>query len=340
MVSDSFVTLFDWSSLGKEHEHEQSECTFWTGRDGQMCVQYFRPESDVSYQPHTHSEYTIVVCLAGEVMVKQLGQVQVIGPGEAMMGSPGVEHTSGYLSRNGRPCEAVSVSLDRRLMADLTNDFSLPPPAGATCPAFIGKVQGAHLQGCAQGIAQELRGKQAGHKIVIETQAIRLLIETIRSWPRSGVVEIGADTAHRLPRREFVRAYEFMRWCRKESFRLQHLCRFLGSSEERFTRLFLASTRRTPASFYNRLLLDRARDLLRNPKLSVKEIGFELGFKTSSHFITAFRREFAMSPQECRRQSRLPGPCYSSVKSIAGNSRLPVNVAGKPTPRFLEPLAA
>jgi AraC family transcriptional regulator len=93
-----------------------------------------------------------------------------------------------------------------------------------------------------------------------------------------------------------------MRWCRKEDFRLQHLCQYLGCSEERFTRLFLASTHHTPASFYNRLLLERAGDLLRDSSLPIKEIGFELGFRTSSHFIAAFRREFGASRQEYRQR--------------------------------------
>jgi AraC-like DNA-binding protein len=75
----------------------------------------------------------------------------------------------------------------------------------------------------------------------------------------------------------------------------------LGSSEERFNRLFLASTRHTPAKFYNWLLLERARELLREPQYSIKEIGFQLGFKTCSHFIAAFRREFAVTPQEFRK---------------------------------------
>lgn len=307
-MANSLVTRFDWSAIEKEQGDPATECTFWTCRDGQMCVQYFRPGSDVQYRPHTHSEYTIVVCLEGEVIKKQMGQTQVVGPGEAMIGNHGVEHWSGYFGRPGRACEAVTISLDRRLMAALTTDFDLPPIEGATCAAFLGKVNGSILLDCAQSIAQELKTKQVGHQLVIETQAIRLLVEIVRRWPHSGMFEIEADLSHRLPRREFVRAYEFMRWCRKESFRVQHLCRFLGSSEERFTRLFLASTQNTPASFYNRMLLERAVEALRNPKLSIKEIGFDLGFKSASHFIAAFRREFDVSPQEYRqRASAGPG---------------------------------
>jgi AraC-like DNA-binding protein len=97
-----------------------------------------------------------------------------------------------------------------------------------------------------------------------------------------------------------VRAYEFMRWCRKDSFRIQHLCRFLGTSEERFNRLFRAATNDSPASFYNRLLLDQGCTLLEDPALSIKEISYQLGFKTPSHFVVTFRRQFGTTPQDYR----------------------------------------
>jgi transcriptional regulator GlxA family with amidase domain len=155
---------------------------------------------------------------------------------------------------------------------------------------------------CGRAIARELRLGLPGHKIVIETLATRLLVEAMRAWPRGGIEKIASDLSPRLPRRDFVRAHEFMRWCRKDRFRLQHLCHYLGSSEERLNRLFLASTRQTPASFYNRMLLERAQDLLHDPQYSIKEIGFQLGFKTCSHFIAAFRREFATTPQEFRKR--------------------------------------
>ena len=309
----------DWAGINRETGDKSTECMFWTGRNEQMCVQYFRPESDVYYPSHSHSEYTVVVCLAGEVTVQQLGEEQTIGPGEVLIGNLGVPHCSGYRASNGRPCEAVSVALDRELMAALTADFRLSSWEGMACPAFLGKAQGLVLRDCAREIAEELQDARQGHKMVIESQAIRLLVETLRLWSPSAIEPIKADLSPRLPRREFIRAYEFMRWCRKERFRLQLLCRFLGSSEERFTRLFLASTNQSPASFYNRMLLDRASDLLANPALSIKEIGFELGFKTSSHFIAAFRRAHGISPQRYREQENETGGRAESCRlNVAG----------------------
>jgi AraC-like DNA-binding protein len=105
-----------------------------------------------------------------------------------------------------------------------------------------------------------------------------------------------------------------MRWCRKDAFRVQHLCRFLGSSEERFTRLFRAATSDSPASFYNRMLLERGRDLLRDRSLPVKEVSYLLGFKTSSHFVVAFRRQFGTTPLEYRNACDPADSCLNHIK--------------------------
>lgn len=52
--------------------------------------------------------------------------------------------------------------------------------------------------------------------------------------------------------------------------------------------------------------MERARELLGENEVSIKEIGFELGFKTHSHFNVAFRRQFGMPPQEYRAKQAVP----------------------------------
>jgi len=297
--TESLLTHLDPTGLKRETDPTDAECRFWSPPDGQLCVQYFRPGDDVTYHPHTHSEYVIVLGLAGTVRKTQLGQTCAIGPGEAMMGNFGVEHASAYL-RDGKPCEAICVTVDQRCLAHFLRGFRLPPVSRQTMPIFLGKLQDRVLQACAVDLAKELRDRALGHEIVVEGLALRVLVETLRAWPRAHVEKCEVDFNPRLPRRDFVRAYEFMRWCRKDQFRLEHLCRFLGSSEERFSRLFLAATHATPASFYNRILLEYGRDLLVDRVMSVKEVSLLLGFKTASHFIAAFHRQFGLPPHEYR----------------------------------------
>ncbi len=298
----SLVTCLDLKNLGDEPPPNQFECTFWSRFDGQMCVHYFRPEADVLYQPHTHSEYTVMVCLAGELKKTEAGETHLVGPGGAVISNAGIEHATGYLRRHAPACEVVCVTFGPKTLAALSADFSLPIANDETCPLFTGSLDNTILHECAVAMAEELRRREAGHKVIVETLALRLLVETLRTWPRDQIKTSVPDAVPRLPQRDFVRAYEYMRRCRKGTFRLEHLSRFLGISKERFTRLFLASTNHTPANFYNRMLLERGRELLRDPKLSIKEISFQLGFKTASHFIVAFRREFSAAPQEYRQR--------------------------------------
>jgi AraC-like DNA-binding protein len=279
-----------------------------------MCAQYFRPSGDVTYEPHTHSEYTLVVCLAGAVSKTQFGRNCVVGRGGAVMGNFGVEHASAYV-RDGEPCEAVSLTVNRKALDQLLAEFQLPLPHENACPVFLGSLENSILSRSARELARELQAREHGHKIVIQGLGMRMLVEALRAWPRSQVDRCEVDSRPRLPRRDFVRAYEFMRWCRKDAFRLKHLCGLLGSSEERFARLFRAATDCSPATFYNRLLLERARDILRDPSLSIKEVGFEVGFRTTSHFIAAFRQRFGASPNEYRHRL-LDSPATAGVAEI------------------------
>ena len=51
--------------------------------------------------------------------------------------------------------------------------------------------------------------------------------------------------------------------------------------------------------------LQRCYDLLTRPEprpLSVTEVAYQLGFSSSSHFSTAFRRKFGISPSDLRRR--------------------------------------
>ena len=299
MFADSLISCMDLNNPLPELSGRKSQSTFWSPLDGRLCLQHVNLGEDVAYQPHTHSEYTIVLCLAGAVTKSQLGQTQVVEAGEAMMGNFGIEHASSYLT-NGRNCEAVCLTFSRELLHNLAAEFHLPVPNQDKGPAFLGKLTNPVLQQCAAQAVREMHRREKGHKIVIEALATHMLVETLRAWPRSSVENCEVDLKPRLPRRDFVRAREFMRWCRKDEFRLQHLCAFIGSSEERFTRLFHAATNDTPAIFYNRMLLERGRSLLTENSLSVKEISFMLGYRTSSHYIVAFRRQFGITPQEYR----------------------------------------
>jgi AraC-like DNA-binding protein len=301
MFAESLVSSLKARLGGDPALAAEDFCRFWTRPDGIVCAQHVQTPHSAIYRPHSHPEYGIVICLQGEVSKVQFGTHTIIGPGEVVISNSGIEHASGYLAGSAGS-EAVCLTVEPRGLLGLLERFHLAAMGDESGPVFTGKFHSSILHDCARDLARELRTRDIGHEIVVEGLATRILVEAMRAWPRRQVGSCALDRTPRLSRRDFVRAYEFMRWCRKDAFRVGHLCEFLGTSEERFARLFLAATHSTPASFYNELLIERGCALLQEASLPVKTIGYDLGFRTCSHFIASFKRRMGMTPQDYRRQ--------------------------------------
>ncbi len=67
-----------------------------------------------------------------------------------------------------------------------------------------------------------------------------------------------------------------------------------------FARCFRKSTGMTPHQFVTRQRIERARELLRNPNLSVANVALRCGFSQPSHFSEVFRRVVGSSPRQYR----------------------------------------
>ncbi|MGF1554234.1 MAG: GlxA family transcriptional regulator [Paracoccaceae bacterium] len=74
-----------------------------------------------------------------------------------------------------------------------------------------------------------------------------------------------------------------------------------GLNLRRIERLFQAHLGESPASFYRRLRLERAREILMHTTLSALEAALMTGFTSSSHFAMAYQRQHGIRPSETRR---------------------------------------
>ncbi len=77
----------------------------------------------------------------------------------------------------------------------------------------------------------------------------------------------------------------------------------VGISVRQLERLFMLSLKTTPARYYRRIRLKRARRLINDTKLPLLEIALACGFSTSASLAKAFRLEFGLTPRDVRRQS-------------------------------------
>jgi len=86
----------------------------------------------------------------------------------------------------------------------------------------------------------------------------------------------------------------------EERLRLPALAKRLGVSADRLERVFKIAVGASPGSYYRKLRLRRAADLLSHSSLSVREVAMCCGFASMSSFGRAFRETYGRSPRAAR----------------------------------------
>lgn len=86
----------------------------------------------------------------------------------------------------------------------------------------------------------------------------------------------------------------------RRSPRLKDLAAEIGVSERHFNRLFHSSTGSSISEIYQRERFNRARKLLTDSSLLIKEVAYQCGFNNSASFCKAFRVTTGNTPQEYR----------------------------------------
>jgi AraC-like DNA-binding protein len=79
---------------------------------------------------------------------------------------------------------------------------------------------------------------------------------------------------------------------------LESLAHEVFMSTSKLKNLFKQVYGHTLYDYYNKSRLQRARELLINGQVSIKQAGSEIGFSNLSHFAKAFRKEFGILPRD------------------------------------------
>ena len=85
----------------------------------------------------------------------------------------------------------------------------------------------------------------------------------------------------------------------------------VGISRRQLERLFKQTLSTLPSKYYQTLRLERSRQLIVRTQKSIVQIGLSCGFSSGSHFATAYRAHFGITPREERARATLSG-CVGS----------------------------
>lgn len=122
----------------------------------------------------------------------------------------------------------------------------------------------------------------------------------------AGPVERRAETAGVPAHRAVSRAVAFVYEHFAEAMTLSEVARAASLSKFHFCRLFRREMGLSFRDYLQGLRVGRARALLADPRLSVTEVAYAVGFNDLSHFDKVFRRIAGVPPSEYRRTLRAP----------------------------------
>jgi AraC-like DNA-binding protein len=72
----------------------------------------------------------------------------------------------------------------------------------------------------------------------------------------------------------------------------------VGISATKLKRDFKEVYGQPPFEYYQRVRMNKARELLMSGEYTVKEVGYALGYANLSNFAYAFKKEFSVLPSE------------------------------------------
>lgn len=105
----------------------------------------------------------------------------------------------------------------------------------------------------------------------------------------------------RISHPKLIRAIAEMEQNTEDALSRDEIARRVGLSRRQLERLFRRYLKTSPARYYLKLRLNRARTLLTQTTLPVTEVAFASGFTSASHFSKCYRDMFGRTPRAERR---------------------------------------
>jgi AraC-like DNA-binding protein len=256
-----------------------------------LRLQAFRYATGIGYPAHTHEEASIVICTRGVLESTQFGARTLLSPGEVLITNRNTLHASRYCV-DGGVCEGLTIDLDsaaceKVLAADERLTHSNPHRV-----RLLGVLPSPKAARMAADLRDEILAMRPGREFLIESTAVQICIEVLRSWPRALVGYHGTPDARTglLPRWQFIRTIEYMYAIGKGEVAWERIGERLHRNPGDLAREFEESTGCSLEECVNSVRISRARKLLEGSARTRASVAQELGFRNYAEFLRTFRR--------------------------------------------------
>jgi AraC family transcriptional regulator len=239
------------------------------------------------------------VQLSGRHMIRrQIGNSVVKGwsdPGTINLTPPGVE---GTWEASASFRAAVAVIRPEFISRAIEEHWGADSSKVEIETQFL--IRDPIIEAITVNLAREAAGGSPAGRLYAESGCEFLAHHLIRRY--SNLSPTPPRSMGGLSSRRLKLVLEYIEYTLGQPIKLRELAALAGISARHFERAFRQSTGTSPHAYVMERRLHVARDLLINqPELPIEQITLRLGFSSSSHFSSAFRRRTGSTPTNFRK---------------------------------------
>ncbi len=250
----------------------------------------FRPIDFIaneSYGPHNHLRLEINYVTTGYCYLNLEGKRMKFSKNDIMLIPSFVEHK---FVAGSKGCKLMQLEfmpeIFNLLQADIDPDSSIP--ALSSCNDVIRISNNKKINDVITKIIEELMNKDVLHTQLIMLHYAELLLLIYRHLINN-TQPSDNDTLNS--------AIGLMRASITEPIDIIMLSKQLHISDRYLRQLFSKHLKTTPIEFINNERIKLATQLLKDEKLSIKEVAYKCGFKSPQYFTRIFKKQRGISPR-------------------------------------------
>jgi AraC-like DNA-binding protein len=248
---------------------------------------------DYAVPDHSHDCHEFHLQLSGQTEWQIKTETCVVGKSSLIGISPKVRHSmsaSGSHANHFIYCSIDIDALSRKLKLPLIEALlNKPHFLIADAEAFTGPFQ---------ILSREMRRKDKHRKAIIKNamETVALLLDRYSSTEDRSLQEQCMDDLIVTKAKEYCEHHLTEKLC------VQQMADRIGVSKSHLFSILKEKLGVSPFAYHAERRMERAREMLRTDYLPLTTIALELGFASSQHFSTAFKKRFGISPSSCRKK--------------------------------------
>jgi AraC family transcriptional regulator, arabinose operon regulatory protein len=252
---------------------------------------YPRAAGHLAERPAGAAQTILIYCVSGHGWCKAGGNQHDIGPGQLLVIPPGMPHH--YGAADWHPWTIFWIHVVGDHLPAYLEALGI-----TTARPVVSLGEDTLLKALFEEVLGELESGYAHLNLLYAAEAMGHLLGAMIRRRHQG--QVGLPD----PRQRIAQSVTMMKCALDKPLRMAQLAAVAGFSASAFARLFKDQTGYLPKDYFTRLKMHHACQLLDNSALTIKEIGFRLGYEDPLHFSRVFKLINELSPTEYRNKHK------------------------------------